>query len=157
MKTNININDLQFINVLEDSFELWQYCKENNFTDCKDYEEFYNNGGDLSFFEGDPDIIKLDGETGYFCLCGNKVFYYFDDCMTHKAEELLKAFYSGLNCQGVTLGGESYICGSLPEDFENCQSWKDFEKISTGIAFRGGAGYIYSLYDCQRWASNNLN
>ena len=157
MKTNININTLQFINVLEDSFELWQYCKENDFTNCKDYEEFYNNGGDLSFFEGDPDILKIDGEIGYFALCGEKVFYYFDDCMTHKAEYLLKAFYSGLNCQGITLGGNSFICGSLPKDFEDCQNWKDFEKVKTGIAFRGGAGYFYSLYNCQRWAKKNLN
>ena len=156
MKTNININTLQFINVLEDSFELWQYCKENDFTN-ESYEDFYNNGGDLSFFEGDPDIIKVDGETGYFCLCGNKVFYYFDDLMTHKAECLLKAFYSGLNCQGITLGGNSFICGKLPESFEGIENWKEFEKVQTGIAFRGGAGYFYSLYDCQRWANENLN
>lgn len=145
-----NNNTLEFINVLEDSFSLWQYCKENNFTDSnfEDFEE-------LSFFEGDPDIIKVDGEIGYFCKCGNKVFYYFDDCFTHNSEELLKAFYKDIKT-GITLGCNSYISGSLPEDFEEIESWNDFEKVSTGIAFRGGAGYIYRLFDCQRWASKNV-
>ena len=146
---NTDNSKLEIVNVLEDSYPLWQYCRENDFTDM-DYEEWYQSGGELSFFEGDPDIIKVHGNTGYFCRCGNTVFYYFDDMMTHDAEYLLKEFYNAFET-GVTLGGYSWIKGDLPKGVSNAaciQNWDAFDKINTGIAWRGGAGYIYNIFAC---------
>lgn len=146
---NTDNSKLEIINVMEDSYPLWQYCRENCITDM-DYEDWYQNGGELSFFEGDPDIIKVHGNTGYFCRCGNTVFYYFDDMMTHDAEYLLKQFYNAFET-GVTLGGYSWIKGVLPKGVSNAaciQNWDAFDKINTGIAWRGGAGYIYNIFAC---------
>lgn len=140
---------LKIVNVLEDSFPLWEYCNENGLTDLT-YDDWSENGGELQFFEGDPDIIKVHGDTGYFCRCGNTVFYYFDDCMTHDAWYILKAFYMAFET-GVTLGGYHKISGKLPagvSDNKCIQNWDAWEKIQTGIAWRGGAGYTYYI---QAW------
>ena len=146
MKTN---NNIEFVNVLEDSYPLYEYCIENKLTDMN-YEDWYQDCGELSFFEGDPDIIKVHGDTGCFCRCGNIVFYYFDDMMTHDAEYLLRTFYNAFDT-GITLGGYSWIKGDLPKGVSNAeciQNWDTFDKINTGIAWRGGAGYVYKIFAC---------
>lgn len=143
-------NNIEFVNVLEDCFTLWEYCKENNFTDS-DYEDFYQAGGDLQFFEGDPDIIKVHGETGFFALCGDVCFYWFDD-WKHEAETILKAFFNSFET-GITLGGEHYRIGTAPAgvvESSEIQNWDAWEKIKTGIAWRGGAGYHYHI---QAWGN----
>lgn len=150
MNTNNNTSGLEIINVLEDSYSLWQYCKENDFT-SEDFETWYNNGSELAFFEGDPDIIKINGETGYFCKCGNKVFYYFDDCQSNTSWKTLKDFYSDIKT-GITLGCNSYMTGRLPEGFEAIEGkWNEFEKLENAIAWRGGAGYFYSFWNIEKY------
>ena len=61
----------QFVNVLNDPSILYDYCVKEGYTD-----EDYENWDFLTFFEGDPDLIKVDGDEGYFCECGDIVFYY---------------------------------------------------------------------------------
>ena len=144
--------NLEFINVLEDSFPLYEYCKECGFTDCETFDEWFDNGGELSFFEGDPDMIKVNGNVGYFCKCGNVVFYYFDDLFEHNAETILKGFFAAFNV-GTTLGGESWMSGECPKgvsDSDCIQNWDMWEKINCGIAYRGGAGYTYTI---QSWGN----
>ena len=147
MKTN-----KRFINVLENPFELYDFCKENQYTECETIDEWLIDGGDLGFFEGDPDMIKVNGETGYFCECGDVVFYWFDDCFTHHAETILKGFFGAFET-GITLGGESWIKGTLPHGCSNnqcLQNWEMWDRIQTGIAYRGGAGYVYTI---QSWGN----
>lgn len=147
MKTE---NKLQFVNVFDDDFELLEYCRENDFFDGEE-DEF----DALSFFEGDPDIIKINGETGYFCKCGNKVFFYFDDFKGH-AEKMLQIFFTCFST-GVTLGGDSYLSrlSCLPDGILQAETWEEWDKLKTGIAWRGGAGYIYTLLDFDEWAEQN--
>lgn len=131
---------LKIVNVLEDSFSLWEYCNENGLTNLN-YDDWRENGGELQFFEGDPDMIKVRGDIGYFCRCGNTVFYYFDDSMTNEAWYILKAFYMAFET-----GINHKISGKLPagvSDNKCIQNWDAWEKIQTGIAWRGGAGYTY--------------
>lgn len=142
----------EFINVLEDSYTLWEYCVANDFTEME-YEEWSERGGDLSFFDGDPDMVKVDGWTGYFCECGDKVFYYFDDCFDHTAEVMLRAFFEAFRT-GITLGGESWVSGENPEgvsDVDGDYIWDEWDSLETGIAFRGGAGYWYRITDWTEW------
>lgn len=144
----------EFINVLEDSYPLYEYCKENGFTEL-DYEDWYNNGGELGFFDGDPDMIKVNGEIGYFCECGDKVFYYFDDCFEYNAEMILIAFF-GAYRTGITLGGESWVSGYDPDEVETIENgWNGWDVTETGIAYRGGAGYCYWLTDWSKWLESN--
>ena len=147
----IMAKNLEFINVLDDTFSLYEYCKENGFTNSN-YDEWYQNGGDVSFFEGDPDMIKVNGEIGYFCQCCDKVFYYFDDLFEHNAEKILRGFFAAFNV-GITIGGESWMRGECPKGVScsrEIQSWDVWEKIRCGIAYRGGAGYTYTI---QSWGN----
>lgn len=145
---------MEFINVLEDSYELYELCKQEEWTTAEDYDEFVENGGELAFFEGDPDIIKIDGEIGYFCEMGNKVFYYFDE-FHGEAKSLLKAFFGAFET-GISMGGWSWLSGENPEGFEDVEGgWDAWDKISTGIAYRGGAGYSYALLDCEKYMAVN--
>jgi hypothetical protein len=142
----------QFINVFDDPMALYDFCVENQYTDCKTYEEWFDGGGDLTFFEGDPDMIKVNGEIGYFCECGDVVFFYFDDWGDHNAETILKGFFGAFQT-GITLGGNSWISGDLPKgcsDDQCLQNWEMWDKIQTGIAYRGGAGYFYTI---QSWGN----
>lgn len=143
-------NSLQFVNLLENPFPLWEYCTENNFTDLS-YEEWYQGGGDLSFFEGDPDMVKIDGETGFFAHCGDKVFFWIEN-YTGKAEKILRAFFTAFEV-GITRGGESWMSGHLPKGCSGAkelQSWQMWERLNCGIAYRGGAGYTYTI---QSWGN----
>lgn len=47
--------------ITEDSSELYEICKDYGWTDCE-YEDF----DVLSFFDGDPDMIHINGQVGYF-------------------------------------------------------------------------------------------
>lgn len=129
-----------FCNVAENSYPLYLYCKENQFTSAESYEEFFENGEELQFYEGDPDMIKLNGETGYFADCGEYMFYYFDgdakDC--NIIEEMLKQ----------TLSHEET---ELVENGEELQSWRAWDKMQTGIAYRGGRGYVYLISDWHKF------
>lgn len=142
---------IEFINVFEDSYPMWEYCKEQGYTDC-DYDDWLCDGP-LGFFEGDPDMIKIDGQVGYFCKCGDKVFYYFDEWRTNNAEKMLRAFFKAYRT-GISLGGVGYAVGDNPEgvkDVEGHYLWDKWEKLETGIAFRGGGGYSYWISDWTEW------
>lgn len=140
-------NVMKFYNVSEDSYPLWELCRQNGWTKSS-YEEWEQNDGALSFYEGDPDMIKVDGEVGYFCKCGGSVYYYADA----EAEPILRAFFKAFET-GVTIGGESYARGENPEGVRTLEKtkekglWQQWEELRTGIAFRGGAGYCYWITD----------
>ena len=137
----------QFVNVVNDPYVLYDYCKKEGYT-----EEEFEDWDWLSFFEGDPDLIKVDGETGYFCECGDIVFYYLDD-FTGKGEKMLQAFFEAFRT-GITLGCNSFLTGEEPEGVysgDDIQNWDAWEKMDCGIAWRGGAGYIYDIFDFTNW------
>lgn len=135
-----------FCNVAEDSYPLYLYCKENQFTSAESYDEFYENGEELQFYEGDPDMIKLNGEIGYFADCGEYMFYYFDgdqnDC--NIIEEMLKQSLSHEACE-------------LVENGDELQNWKAWDKMQTGMAYRGGRGYVYFISDWHKFVESLKN
>lgn len=134
---------------MEDSHELYEYCVKNGWYEG-DYDTWLDNGEELAFFEGDPDMIKVNGKEGYFAKCGDTVFYWLDDTC-HDGEMMLKKFFSTYKT-GVTIGCESYACGKNPEGVEETEKYWD--EIETGIAFRGGAGYSYWVTDWSLWLEN---
>ena len=148
---------MKFVNILEDPHPLYELCKQNGWTDAKSWDEFYDNGEDLQFFEGDPDMIKVDGQFGYFCEVDDTVYFYFDDFEGH-AEMMLKKFFSVFKT-GITLGGESWISGQKPDGVKSIteKHWQTWEKMETGIAWRGGAGYCYWITDWSEWLEKEKN
>ena len=143
---------MEFINLCNDDYPLWEVCKENGWTDLS-YDEWYERDGALAFFEGDPDMIRFNNWVGYFAECDGKVFYYFDD-FTGEVEQILRAFFDAFET-GVTIGGYSYAHGEKPKGVATVEGgWDAWEKIEVGIAFRGGAGYTYWLTDWSEWLKN---
>jgi len=151
---------MELINVLEDCYSLWELCKANGWTE-DNYEDFFQKGGDLQFFEGDPDMIKVNGEVGYFCKCQGNVYYWFED-FDGSAEAMLKKFFETYKT-GITLGGEGYAIGENPDGVVDVHGdgihpiWDIWEKMETGIAFRGGGGYTYWISDWSEWQRKNLH
>ena len=157
MKGQTMKKEKTFVDVSEDSFPLWELCKAEGWTDC-DYEEWMDGGGELSFFEGDPDLIHADGVSGVFAECGETVFYWMESDrreVVKKAETMLRAFFGAYET-GVTIGGESWKRGKLPagvDDGPAVQSWDAWDKVRDGIAWRGGAGYVYEIQDWAGWVA----
>lgn len=75
--------------ITEDSYELYEICKENGLADCE-YEDF----DVLEFFEGDPDMICVDEQIGYFWYNeeNDTIYYYFDE-WGHNIGSILRDFY----------------------------------------------------------------
>lgn len=119
---------IKFHNLLEDSFRLYEYCKQNELTTFEDFEDWYQAGEDLRFFEGDPDMVKVDGSIGYFYRAENEVFVYIDILDFDDVEAVLNRFYNN------------------ELETTDPQSWEQWEKLQNGVAFRGGAGYVYNIY-----------
>lgn len=121
MKTNYTYN-----NVSETDF--FGYLLENGYTveDLGDREDF----DELRFFEGDPNIMKIAGCTGYFFKddAGN-VWYYFEG-NSRDAERILRAFFEG----------------ERPK--KGLQTWDAWEEIKTGIAYMANTNWgIYDIYN----------
>lgn len=137
---------MTFYNISEDDTHFFEYCKKNGFVeDNEEIEDF----DVLRFFEGDPDIIKLNGIEGYFFKDGETVFYYFDSFFGN-VEEILKTFFESF-VTGVSEGGFCICHGSLPNGVKKIYDWEDWNKVKTGVAFRNGAGYYYNLFDFDGW------
>lgn len=148
MKTKFN-----FYNVLNNDYPLFELCEKNGWINEDSDEEF----DALSFFEGDPDMIKVNGETGYFYKNGKDIFYWFDCWGTsEEVESILSAFFIAFET-GTTIGGESWISGKTPRFVEQISGkddkyiWDIWDETQTGIAYRGGAGYFYRLFNFDKW------
>ena len=139
---------MEFKNICNYYEDFYDLCKENGWTDSS-YEDWYNNGEELQFFEGDPDMIKVNGNIGYFAKIDDTVWFWFDD-YDSTAEMMLRKFFSCYQT-GITLGGESWIAGTTPDCVVTKNSWKEWEEIETGFAYRGGAGYCYWITDWSEW------
>ena len=156
---------MEFYNVFNDSYPLYELMKQQGWLNVSSYKEFEEYGLALGFFEGDPDMIKIGGEIGYFCKCGDGVYFYFDD-FSGEAETMLKKFFDTYET-GITIGGVGYARGVNPEgvtdvyggdkDPKGRYIWDIWDEMETGIAFRGGGGYTYWISDWSEWFKTNIS
>lgn len=92
----------------------------------------------LYLMEGDPDIIRCDGRKMYF-MCIERdgtQFIITSEEVGEKERQMLIEFHQ--------------------DDFQNTYSigecsWEAFNKAENAVAFRGGKGYVYTI-----WLYNNL-
>ena len=96
----------------------------------------------FTVLEGDPDIIRMDGQrAGYFADLTNfqtkeKAIVYLSvrirEKKDGKMEDLLESFWTP----------------NYKKEWELIEdgSWNDFDSQETAIAYRGGSGYIYTIW-----------
>ena len=88
----------------------------------------------LSYLEGDPDIIRCNGKKLYFMstVLNGKRYVLTHDEVDATEREMLTRFFE--------------------EDFRRyfeplpCE-WKAFDGAERAIAYRGGSGYVYTIWD----------
>lgn len=114
-------------------------------------EGFRNDGEDLTdtaitSFEGDPDYVKIgkDGTVYFIVIESIKAVLYFEVEATF--DDRIKRVIA------------DYVGDGASEVFtdRDVRSWKDFESVDVGVAYRGGRGYVYSLAEVspEWWKSN---
>lgn len=89
----------------------------------------------LSLLEGDPDIVKCEGQDKlYFCTVEleGKKFVLTSDETSPQQKEMLKKFH-------IENWKEHY---SATES-----TWDDFRNLPNTIAYRGGEGYTYTIWN----------
>lgn len=86
----------------------------------------------LSLMNGDPDIIRCNGNKMYFIdtVIGDIRFVLTSDEVNPKEKEMLSRFH-----------------GENRDDFYEIAecSWKVFDSLPNAIAYRGGVGYFYGI------------
>lgn len=140
----------QIINVYENNYPLYQLCKENGYTDAS-YDEWCEDCCDLSYFEGDPDMLKWNGETIYFGLDGDKVFYYSEAEGDEKKqiEGILRDFFASGEVKWLGYGSKYIHTKKCPENYQHWDAW---DRMQAGIAYRGGYGYYYDIIPLRQTA-----
>ena len=87
----------------------------------------------LSYLEGDPDILRCDGNRLYFIdtvLDGKRYVLTHDEvCDTER--EILKHFFE----EDFRSHFELFPC-----------HWEAFNDAERAIAYRGGSGYVYTIW-----------
>jgi hypothetical protein len=104
-----------------------------------------DDGGDimvgvLEANSGDPDYFMMDGRRcSFFDYDYERAKYvvYISEGINEIAERMLKKFFA-----------PDYIdhFSRESEHGESLRSWEDFESLQYAIAYRGGAGYIYTIW-----------
>lgn len=158
---NNEIRNKVMINVVDDPYELYDWCVDHHYFDEDEetFDEWFDKGEDISFFQGDPDMVKANQVRGVFFDSGDKVFFYLYGEGTDKdydiAEKMIAAYCNAFDSK-VTLGGESYRIGKMPNGMGSAveNNWKTYENLKYSIAWRGGAGYFYDIVDCTDFVEN---
>jgi hypothetical protein len=117
----------------------WEDAYENEL--ARETMEACETDDVLDFFEGDPDQLRIDGETVLFIDIQNfektkqTVIYLNCDYLVNESEivKRLTAFYSVDH-----IFDKHYI--GIESTMENMKNLKN------GTAYRGGMGYTYALY-----------
>lgn len=116
----------------ETVFISWEIAHEN--VELSDYMDASGVEDILQWFEGDPDQLRIDGETVSFIdipVSPNvEVVVYVDGSYTIDEKEIvnrLTQFYAN-------------ECPSIESTSENMKN------MQNGICYRGSKGYAYSLY-----------
>lgn len=104
----------------------WEIAHENDLV--REEMDLCGTDNILDFFEGDPDILKIDGKNILFTEIAGVIVYidpefFFDEKMI---ENKLSSFFNG---EAKPIEG---ISGNM-------------DTMQNGICFRGGSGYVYSL------------
>jgi hypothetical protein len=137
--------------------DIWMYGELITYI-CNDYNMCIGDGDEdsegvdyLLLFEDNPDILKIYG--GRTCFC---------DIVVNKTKYViyLSPYYGTMECdeiktedelnEGVKLMLTQFFSNELTEYYTHnpdYNTWRHFDEIKDGIAYRGGSGYVYTLWE----------
>ena len=115
-------------------FISWENAYENDLV--RDTIEACETDDVLSFFEGDPDLLRIKGVTVLFTDIKNyentdRTVIYLDASYSVDESEIVKRLTEFYNDE----------CVSIESTHANMVN------MQNGIAYRGGKGYTYALYE----------
>ncbi|SHG04448.1 hypothetical protein [Dysgonomonas macrotermitis] len=121
----------------------WENAQENDLV--YDTMQACETDDVLSFFEGDPDQLRINGETVLFTDIQNpehtkQTVIYLDPSYTVNESDIIRRlteFYAV-----DENGADDFM--SYYERIESTN--ENMKNLSNGIAYRGGKGYTYTLY-----------
>lgn len=109
------------------SGELFAFMGENGFCDVYD------------FFQSDPDILRIMGSEVSFTevdINENTAFVIYSDSEYQATESEIKGML------------QRFYADNFRDYFTNLDSsWKVFRSLVNGIAYRGGQGYHYTIWE----------
>ena len=121
----------------------WENAHENDLV--RETMEICEIDDVLIWFEGDPDELRINGETVLFIDIQNPEH-------THQTVIYLDGSYQVCEAEIVKRLSEFYskdVCGADAFDlfYNSIESTNEnMKNLKNGIAYRGGKGYTYSLY-----------
>ena len=122
-------------------------CRKNPSKEIKELQEVFcinddeiENGRALTIFEGDPDYIKTNQENNR----GNIIFVTYETDNKIYIISNMELDIIDKEIVGWWLSGAE---GDKIDPFSDNNNWNYwYNKVKKGIAYRGGSGYVYSLY-----------
>lgn len=109
------------------SIELFSFMEENGFCDVYD------------LFQSDPDILRIAGSEVSFTevdIDENTAFIIYSDSEYQVPESEIKGML------------QRFYADNFRDYFANLDSsWKVFRSLVNGIAYRGGQGYHYAIWE----------
>jgi len=123
----------------------YDLCRKNPSKEIKELQEVFcinddeiENGRALTIFEGDPDYIKTNQENNR----GNIIFVTYE---TDNKLYIISNMELDIMDKEIV---EWWLNGAkgdkIDDSNNNWNYW--YNKAKKGIAYRGGSGYVYSLY-----------
>jgi len=113
------------------SVKLYAFMEENGFCDVYD------------LFQSDPDILRITGSEVSFTevdINEHTVFIVYSDSEYQATESEIKGML------------QRFYADNFRDYFTNLDSsWKVFRSLVNGIAYRGGQGYQYSIWEHKDW------
>ena len=129
--------EIEYINVAEDPGALYYYMRKHGFLNDDAPVEMPEDFDELNWFDGDPDMIKIDGSVWYFDFSPvdtnrENICFYWAEC------------YSSEETESIVSMLEEFRNRNLQTAEPN--NWDTWHNMKNGIAYRGGSGYLYIIY-----------
>ncbi len=120
--------------VTEISEGIGYYQELHDWAKSFDYDPDDENFDALSMMDGDPDKLKCGDRELFFIdvELADKKFILTSSEITSDEKEMLRAFHSDEFHKSFTSA---------------ISSWKVFDSLKNAIAYRGGSGYVYSIWN----------
>ena len=136
----ISVYDFAMTQEARNLYYFYEEEEGKDFNDIDDFADYI----DISMSDGDPDYLKYNGWLSAFesHVIGNTEYF-----VISSTEEDLSVF-------GDMIG--RFFRGELTQN-DDKQSWDAWKKIENGIAFRGGQGYTYAIYDADESPEGQTN
>ena len=129
--------EIQYINVSEDPGALYSYMRKYDFLDHGAPKEMPDDFDELTWFDGDPDMIKVNDQVWYFDFSPvdtkrENICFYWAECDSEEETESIVSMLKEFRERNLQMAEPN--------------NWDTWHNMKNGIAYRGGSGYLYIIY-----------